>query len=101
MQDCLFQVASEDSPLESIKVLSEVVRSEDAEMLSLDLLLVTEKYPDITEDHLGRLLSLRGDITRQDIREKLADVMKTRNENQNRKKRLSSPPSIFSQINVS
>lgn len=70
-------------------------------MLSLDLLLVIEKYPDISEDHLSRLLSLRGDITRQDIREKLADVMKNRNENQSRKKRLSSPPSIFSQIVIS
>lgn len=66
-------------------------------MLSLDLLLVLEKYPDFTEDHLRRLLSLRGDITRQDIEDKLK-VMKESHENQNRKKRLSCPPSIFSQI---
>lgn len=86
------KVLSEESPLDSLKILSEVIHSEDADMLSFDLITVIEKYHDITEDHLSRLLSLRGDITRQDIREKLADVMKIKNENQNRKKRLSSPP---------
>ncbi|KAE8751434.1 hypothetical protein FOCC_FOCC001681 [Frankliniella occidentalis] len=93
------KVQSEDSPLDALKILVEVIRSEDAEMLSLDLITVIEKYPDITEDHLSRFLSLRGDITRQDIKEKLADVMK--NDSQSRKKRLTSPPSIFSQINLS
>ena len=95
------QVATDDSPLEALRTLAEVIRSEDAEMLSLDLLLVIEKYPDITEDHLSRLLSLRGDITRQEIKEKVIDVMKNRDENQSRKKRLSSLPSIFSQITLS
>ncbi|KAK3912373.1 Exocyst complex component 3 [Frankliniella fusca] len=90
------KVQADDSPLDALKILVEVIRSEDAEMLSLDLITVIEKYPDITEDHLSRFLSLRGDITRQDIKEKLADVMK--NDSQSRKKRLTSPPSIFSQI---
>ncbi|XP_034237969.1 exocyst complex component 3 [Thrips palmi] len=93
-------ILATDSPLDAVKALTEVIRSEDAEMLSLDLLLVIEKYPDLTEEQLRRLLSLRGDITRQDIEDKLK-VMKDSNENQSRNKRLSSPPSIFSQIKLS
>lgn len=63
-----------DSPFETIKSLAEVLKSEDLEILSLDLHSLVDKYPDVTEDHLSRLLSLRGDISRSDIREKLSYI---------------------------
>lgn len=64
---------SEDDPFEAIIMLSEVVKSDD-DMLSFDLHRVVEKYPDITEDHLLRLLSLRGDLARSDIKDKVSHV---------------------------
>ncbi|XKL69459.1 hypothetical protein PGB90_007228 [Kerria lacca] len=61
-----------NSPLEAIKALAEVIKSEDLDMLSLDLHTLVEKFPDITEEHLSRLLMLRGDISRSEIRDKLS-----------------------------
>ncbi|KAJ8947090.1 hypothetical protein NQ318_002448 [Aromia moschata] len=50
-----------DDPFEAIILLSEVLKSND-DMLSFELHRIVEKYPDISEDHLLRLLSLRGDL---------------------------------------
>lgn len=63
-----------DSPLEAIKSLAEVLKSEDSEILSLDLHTLVDKFPDVTEDHLSRLLSLRGDMSRSEIREKISFI---------------------------
>ncbi|KAF7283805.1 hypothetical protein GWI33_022845 [Rhynchophorus ferrugineus] len=63
----------DEDPFEAILMLSEVVKS-DEDMLSFELHRVVEKYPDITEDHLYRLLSLRGDLSRSDIKDKVAHV---------------------------
>lgn len=60
------------SPFDIILTLSEVLKCEDADMLSLDLHEIVDKYPDITEDHLRRLLYLRGDMPQNEIREKIA-----------------------------
>lgn len=60
-----------DSPFDAIVKLSEVLKSEDPEILSLDLHTLVSTYPDITEDQMIRLLSLRGDLSRVEIREKV------------------------------
>lgn len=60
-----------DSPFDSVVKLSEVLKSEDSEILSLDLHTLVNMYPDITEDQMSRLLSLRGDLSRSEIREKV------------------------------
>lgn len=60
------------SPFDIILTLSEVLKCEDADMLSLDLHGIVDKYPDITEDHLRRLLYLRGDMPQNEIKEKIA-----------------------------
>ncbi|KAJ8684977.1 hypothetical protein QAD02_020770 [Eretmocerus hayati] len=67
-----------DSPFEIIKHLAEVLKCEDPEILSLDLHSLLEKYPDITDDQLMRLLSLRGDIPRSQVREKVIFILETR-----------------------
>ncbi|XP_046676471.1 exocyst complex component 3-like isoform X1 [Homalodisca vitripennis] len=83
-----------DSPLETIKSLAEVLKSEDLEILSLDLHSLVDKYPDITEDQLSRLLSLRGDLSRSDIREKLSYIF----QDSSGQKNTSFVKSIFDQI---
>lgn len=65
----------EDSPFEAITMLAEVLKSDD-DMLSFDLHRVVEKYPDITEDHLLRLLSLRGDLSKADVKDKVLHIDK-------------------------
>ncbi|XP_044253367.1 exocyst complex component 3 [Tribolium madens] len=66
-----------DDPFESVILLTEVLKSDD-DMLSFELHRIVEKYPDITEDHLLRLLSLRGDLARSDIRDKVAHLPKVK-----------------------
>ncbi|XP_034945828.1 exocyst complex component 3 [Chelonus insularis] len=84
-----------DSPFEVIKRLAEVLRCEDAEILSLDLHSLVEKYPDMTEDHLIRLLSLRGDIPKSEAKEK---VLYTLEAQRNRKPHQAVTNSIFKHI---
>ncbi|XP_012263532.1 exocyst complex component 3 [Athalia rosae] len=89
------KVGNFDSPFEVIKRLAEVLRCEDSEILSLDLHSLVEKYPDMTEDHLVRLLSLRGDIPRAMAREKVAYIYEAQ---RNRTTTQTMPNSIFKQI---
>lgn len=65
----------EDDPFEAITMLAEVLKSDD-DMLSFELHRVVEKYPDIAEDHLLRLLSLRGDLSKADIKDKVLHIDK-------------------------
>ncbi|XP_063916010.1 exocyst complex component 3 [Zophobas morio] len=66
-----------DDPFETVILLTEVLKSDD-DMLSFELHRIVEKYPDIMEDHLLRLLSLRGDLARSDIRDKVAHLPKVK-----------------------
>ncbi|XP_058802186.1 exocyst complex component 3 [Phymastichus coffea] len=84
-----------DSPFEIIKRLAEVLRCEDSEILSLDLHSLVEKYPDITDDQLVRLLSLRGDISRSEAKEKVSYILEAQ---RNRRTVQSNPRSIFKHI---
>lgn len=80
-----------DNPLEIVILLSEILKCEN-DMLSLDLHRIVEKYPEIAEDHLLRLLYLRGDLPKSDLREKVAFVLKSS------KPRALSRNSIFKQL---
>lgn len=84
---------NDDNPLDIIILLSEILKCEN-DMLSLDLHRIVEKYPDINEDHLTRLLYLRGDIPRSDLREKIAHVLKS----SNIRNVINAKSSIFKQI---
>ncbi len=99
VQDFFLKIAPniavrKNSPLEAPKALAEVIKSEDLDMLSLDLHTLVEKFPDITEDHLSRLLMIRGDISRSEIRDKVTFVRQASN---NRSK-TPTQRSIFQQI---
>lgn len=83
------------SPFDVVIHLAEVLKCKDPELLSLELLPLVEKYPDITEDHLVRLLSMRNDISRSEVREKVAFSMESQ---KHRRAMLSNPNSVFKQI---
>ncbi|XP_066603462.1 exocyst complex component 3 [Prorops nasuta] len=84
-----------NSPFEIIKRLAEVLRCEDSEILSLDLHSLVERYPDMTEDHLIRLLGLRGDISRAEAKEKVSYIFEAQ---RNRKAPQLVTSSIFKDI---
>ncbi|KAA0202992.1 hypothetical protein HAZT_HAZT003038 [Hyalella azteca] len=64
-----------DSPCDVIKALAEVIRTPDTEMLNLELPPLKRKYPDMSSEHLTALLLLRGDLSRQQVRQKVAEVL--------------------------
>ncbi|VVC36563.1 Exocyst complex component EXOC3/Sec6 [Cinara cedri] len=85
-----------DSPFNAIVKLAEVLKSEDSEILSLDLHTLLNMYPDITEDQMTRLLSLRGDLSKSEIREKVAYAIQSNKNVTN----LTLTKSIFQQIHL-
>lgn len=68
-------ITEDDDCLEIIILLTEVLKCED-DMISFDLHRIVEKFPDINEDHLLRLLYLRGDLPKSDLKEKVSYVVK-------------------------
>lgn len=60
-----------DSPFKAVVKLAEILKTGDSEILSLDLHTLVSEYPDITEDQMTRLLALRGDLSKSEIREKV------------------------------
>lgn len=72
-------------PFEAIAVLVEVLKSDD-DMLSFELHRVVEKYPDISDDQLLRLMHLRGDLNWSDVKDKVAHLIRPKNY---------LPPSVF------
>ncbi|XP_018332170.1 exocyst complex component 3 [Agrilus planipennis] len=84
-------IEEKENQLDVIKMMSEILKCED-DMISFDLHRIVEKYPDITEDQLHRLLSLRGDLPRSELKEKVLFVTKTS------KPKSPQPPSIFREL---
>lgn len=76
---------STDDPFEVISILAEVLKSDD-DMLSFELHRVVEKYPDVADEHLLRLLYFRGDLSLSDVKEKVAHLIRPKS---------CLPPSIF------
>ena len=73
------QVAEEfQNPFSLVKMFADTLKCEDFEMISLDLHGLVDKYPNVTEDHLHRLLYLRGDMPRSAAKDTIAFVMKNR-----------------------
>lgn len=66
-----------DSPFDALDALAEVLKSEDSEILSLDLRAFVDKYPDVKEEQLVKFLNLRGDISKSEIRELVSYTLKS------------------------
>lgn len=73
----VFPELEDDDPFHILIMFAEVLKSTD-DMLSFDLHRLVEKYPDVTEDQLLRLLYLRGDVPRSDCKEKVSYALKSR-----------------------
>ena len=83
------------APHEAIVALAEVVKS-DLEILSLEIHGLLKKYPDLTQDQLVCLLSLRGDVGRLDTRQMAADLLADGTNN----REANSRQTILSQVHV-
>ncbi|CAH0714352.1 unnamed protein product, partial [Brenthis ino] len=87
-----------DWPFDVIKMLAEVIRCQDIEMLSLDLHGLLEKCPDVSEEQLVRLLALRGDVPRAHVRDTVAHA---RAAHRPRAPPLAATPRLFAGITFS
>ncbi|XP_073990576.1 exocyst complex component Sec6 [Rhodnius prolixus] len=86
------------TPLEAISALAEILRSDDKEILSLDLTALVNKFPDIKEEHVIKLVGLRGDVSRSEIRELVTYIFQAARNS--RQTHASVNSSIFAQIPV-
>lgn len=91
--------AAEDAPPKAISALAEVVKC-DSEIITLELINFIKKYPDVTQDQLVGILTLRGDFGRLEARQRVADLLSSSSKNENTKTTIFSlisvPSSIFS-----
>lgn len=66
-----------NSSLNAIIKLSDVLKCKDSEIISLDLHTLINAYPDITKKQMTRLLKLRGDFKKSEIRERVKYAIKS------------------------
>ncbi len=84
---------AEDAPQKAISALAEVVKC-DSEIITLELINFLKKYPDVTQDQLTCLLSLRGDFGRLEARQRVVELLSSSSKEE------STRTTIFSQIPV-
>jgi len=83
-------------PFNAIDAVSELIKVEDLDILSLELHSFIKHYPDLTKEQLMAILSLRGDIGRFDLKQKASEIIPGTTAIQ----RGPIPHSIFSQVNI-
>lgn len=83
-------------PFNAIDAVSELIKVEDLDILSLELHSFIKHYPDLTKEQLMAILSLRGDIGRFDLKQKASEIIPGTTAIQ----RGPIPHSIFSQVHV-
>lgn len=65
----------EDSPDAILTAMTEVLRVEDADLLTLELHGLLRHCPDASSDHLSGLLLLRGDLGRLEVRQRVQQLL--------------------------
>ncbi|XP_043191620.1 exocyst complex component 3-like [Amphibalanus amphitrite] len=65
----------EDSPDAILRAMTEVLRVEDADLLTLELHGLLRHCPDASSDHLTGLLLLRGDLGRLEVRQRVQQLL--------------------------
>lgn len=90
--------ATEDAS-KAISALAEVIKC-DSEIITLELINFIKKYPDISQDQLTCLLSLRGDFGRLEARQRVTDLLSSSSKDEVARSTIFSlivvPSSIFS-----
>ncbi|XP_035226311.1 exocyst complex component 3-like [Stegodyphus dumicola] len=66
---------SKESPFEALPLLGEVVKLKDISMLSLEISGVIRHYPDVTLEQLVSLILLRGDMSKNEAKQLVSDIM--------------------------
>ncbi|XP_022694976.1 exocyst complex component 3-like isoform X2 [Varroa jacobsoni] len=64
----------EESKLDVLKLMAEVLKMKDSSLLSLEMNGLVKKFPEVSADELLSLLDLRGDISRVDARQLIIDL---------------------------
>ncbi|XP_057373796.1 exocyst complex component 3-like [Daphnia carinata] len=90
--------ATEDAS-KAISALAEVIKC-DSEIITLELINFIKKYPDVSQDQLTYLLSLRGDFGRLEARQRVTDLLSSSSKGEVARSTIFSliivPSSIFS-----
>lgn len=63
-----------DGYCDTIVAVAEVIKLTDPSLLYLEVSTLVSKYPDIRDDHIGALLAMRGDATR-DMRQTIIETL--------------------------
>lgn len=64
----LASAANTESPFDCLPLLAECLKLKDSSLLYLEVSGLIKKYPDVNEDHLTALLSLREDMAKTNVR---------------------------------
>ncbi|XP_042907612.1 exocyst complex component 3 isoform X2 [Parasteatoda tepidariorum] len=83
-----------ESPFEAVPLLAEVIKLKDVSMLSLEISGVIRQYPDVTLEQLVALILCRGDVSKNEAKQLVSDIM-TEIGSQHKEK------TIFSDITIS
>ncbi|XP_048371549.1 exocyst complex component 3-like protein [Sphaerodactylus townsendi] len=71
---CTLGLKESDQTLNVIADLQELISLKDPTLLSLEVLGLVTKYPDISDDHISMLLEVRGDVSKE-IRNNVLEIM--------------------------
>ncbi|GIY80455.1 exocyst complex component 3 [Caerostris darwini] len=66
---------SKTSPFEAVPLIAEVIKLKDVSMLSLEISGVIRHYPDITLEQLVTLILVRGDVSKNEAKQLVSDIM--------------------------
>ncbi|CAH1772731.1 unnamed protein product [Owenia fusiformis] len=83
---------SREAPFDVLPMLAEVIKLKDTSMMSLELSSIIEKYPDLRQEQVVNLLSIRGDVGRGDARQLVQESLGEEDPNRPR------PKGIFSAL---
>jgi len=67
----------DDSPEAILKAMAEVLRVDDADLLTLELHGLLRRCPDASQEHVTALLLLRGDLGRLEVRQRAQELLET------------------------
>ncbi|GFQ67491.1 exocyst complex component 3 [Trichonephila clavata] len=63
------------SPFEAVPLVAEVIKLKDVSMLSLEISGVIRHYPDVTLEQLVTLILVRGDVSKNEAKQLVSDIM--------------------------
>jgi len=90
----------EVKPMEAVKLCGSILQS-SSDMLELEIQGLASRFSDVTTEHVRKLLDIRGDLSKDQIGEKLAIVEEAKNKICEEDFSNHNIPKIFAEITVS